>query len=63
MTNILIMLYYMIGVVFTFYWYFTKYSKEITEDSQHGIISIYLISCIIFWPFKIIWDFFKKIKI
>lgn len=58
--NALCILYFIIGIILTFYWYITKYKNDITEDCQHGIISIIFIICIAFWPIKIFLDIWKK---
>ena len=60
--SILSILYYVIGVVLTAYWYFKEYKHEINEESENWSVSMVLLFCVFFWPIKICCNLIKKIK-
>jgi hypothetical protein len=59
--SICALIYYIIGIVLTAYWFAKKYRHEM-ERNDNPILSFLLLWCIIFWPIKIIWDLLKKFK-
>jgi len=59
--SICALIYYIIGITLTVYWFVKKYRHEI-ERNDNPILSFLLLCCIVFWPLKIIWDLLKKIK-
>jgi len=55
------LIYYIIGIILTIYWFAKKYRHEI-DKNDNPILSFLLLCCIIFWPIKIICNLLKKFK-
>ena len=53
--NLLSILYYIVGILLTIYWFIKKYKYKTNEISN-----ILLVFCIILWPFKLLYDLIKK---
>jgi len=60
--NILIVAYFILGLILSIYWFNTEYIKKYAEirdkgEEENGMTNIFLLSLILFWPIKL----FKKI--
>ncbi len=60
--------YFVIGLVLTFYWFDRDYSAQIKElhdsgEEDKGGVSIVLLGLVLFWPIKLVMNLIKKGKV
>lgn len=67
--EIAIIVYSIIGALFSYYWYDDEYSKEYEllekndEGAEKGMVSLLLLFMAAFWPLKLLLRLIKKKKI
>ena len=66
--GILVVVYFIVGIILTLYWFKTDYAesyKSSVEDGteEKGMTCIFLLLLIIFWPIKLVRNLNKKRRI
>lgn len=58
--------YFIIGIMLAYFWWICDYEEDYNkakedDEIEESMAVIFILLMIMFWPLKVVWDFFKTI--